>query len=118
MRIVRTALAFSLSLSAVAAAQTPMPRSAAPLSSPPRAVGVIGAYPAPAASMCNGRGRPVAGLCACAPGWTGANCEAPAGSMCSGHGVLLNNRCVCSTYWMGPDCSMAGFSLSGMLIPH
>ncbi len=110
MKIVRMALAFSLVLFAVAAAQTPAPRGPGPLDKPACTAGM--SCPS-AAAICSNHGRLVAGLCACSPGWSGSSCEALAGSICNGHGSMNNGRCICSTFWMGPDCSMAGFSLTG-----
>ena len=111
MKIVSMALAFSFVLFAAATAQTPGSRGLAP---PARTACTAGmSCPSSAAAVCSNHGRLVAGLCACAPGWSGSSCEALAGSICSGHGSMTNGRCICSTFWMGPDCSMAGFSLTG-----
>ena len=115
MRTVGLTLVLALSLFGVAAAQLITPGRVAPMR--PQLCGAGMSCAAPTPANCSGHGRLVTGLCACMPGWSGASCAAPMGSVCSGHGQIFNGRCVCSSFWMGPDCSMAGFSLTGRLIP-
>lgn len=77
----------------------------------PRAGGVVyrvSQVTCPGTPMCSGHGTCNDGACACAAGYSGADCSVtcPGGPTCSGHGICSNGTCTCQSGYSGADCSV------------
>lgn len=58
--------------------------------------------------LCSGHGSYAGGICHCAEGWKGAECDVPAHDCepadCSGRGHCIAGHCRCKAGWKGSKC--------------